>query len=191
MRLYALPDLGSMKVGELRKELESFGISTKSFFEKSELVEALLMARAKGKQPVDSATSEPNGASTTSDGSSAGVNGSSSSSGSSSGGGGASRAERLKQEMEKAKAMKVGALKKELQSLGVSTKSFFEKSEFVKAYAEAVVDGVTQKQGARGRGAGAQEEASDPTYRDVVMKKMDARDPTMLQGTVIDVTAGR
>lgn len=38
--------------------------------------------------------------------------------------------------------MKVQELKSELESLGVSTKSFFEKSEFVRALAEARVDGV-------------------------------------------------
>ena len=47
--------------------------------------------------------------------------------------------------MEKLKGMKAGEMKKELEALGVSTKSFFEKSEFQKALAEARVDGVTAK----------------------------------------------
>ena len=34
----SLPDISGMKAGEMRKELESYGISTKSFFEKKEFV---------------------------------------------------------------------------------------------------------------------------------------------------------
>lgn len=41
--------------------------------------------------------------------------------------------------------MASGELKKELQERGISTKSFFEKSEFVKALAEARVDGIDKK----------------------------------------------
>jgi len=180
----------------MRKELESYGISTKSFFEKSEFATALKKARTQGKQPKKTAsttsTAEPNGAKANGKSSSSTSSSSSGSSSSSSGSGSskskASRAEQLEQEMTKAKAMKVGDLKKELQARGVSTKSFFEKTEFVKAYAQAVVDGVTTKKGA---GSAAAQEDFDPSYRDVSMMKMDARDPRMLQGTVIDVTAKR
>jgi hypothetical protein len=185
-----------MKAGDMRKELESYGISTKSFFEKSEFATALKKARTQGKQPKKTAsttsTAEPNGAKANGKSSSSTSSSSSGSSSSSSGSGSskskASRAEQLEQEMTKAKAMKVGDLKKELQARGVSTKSFFEKTEFVKAYAQAVVDGVTTKKGA---GSAAAQEDFDPSYRDVSMMKMDARDPRMLQGTVIDVTAKR
>ena len=79
--------------------------------------------------------------------------------------------------------MKVGELKKELKARGVSTKSFFEKSEFVRAYAEAVVDGKQAK-----GGAVEDDEPFDPSYRDVVMQKLNGRDPRMLQGTIIDVS---
>lgn len=41
--------------------------------------------------------------------------------------------------------MKAGELKKELEDMGISTKSFFEKAEFIKALAVARVDGVTKK----------------------------------------------
>jgi len=171
-----------MRTGDIRKELESYGISTKSFLEKKEMVAALEKARAEGKTPINGGGSSAHAS---------GVNGdtrdtSSKSSSSGSSSSTASRADRIKEEMAKAKSMKVGELKKELQARGVSTKSFFEKSEFVKAYAEAVVDGVSKS------GAAADDEPWDPEYREVVMQKMDRTDHSrMLHGTVIDVTAKR
>lgn len=41
--------------------------------------------------------------------------------------------------------MKAGELKKELEDMGISTKSLFEKAEFIKALATARVDGVAKK----------------------------------------------
>ena len=122
-----LDEIKAMRAGEIKKELESMGVSTKSFFEKTELVEALREARASGKVPVkesvvETASSEENGVDD-----------------------GIPREEKIAKEMEVCKAMKAGELKAELESLGISTKSFFEKSEFVKALAEARVDGVKQK----------------------------------------------
>ena len=170
-----LPDIENMKAGEMRHELESYGISTRSFLEKSELREAVEKARAEGKQPkkqtTTTTTRESSSSSKDADASTTGKVDS------------ASREERIHSEMEKAKSMKVGDLKKELKALGVSTKSFFEKSEFVRAYAEAIVDGKQK------RNAQQQEEVRDPSYRDVIMQKMNARDPRLLQGTIIDVTA--
>lgn len=175
-KLYAeLPDIASMRVGEIRKELDSYGISTTSFLEKKEMVSALEKARAEGKTPVNGA-----GSSTSASGSGGNSTGGPSSSSSS-----GRRSERMKKEMENANSMKVGDLKKELQARGISTGSFFEKSEFVKAYAEAVVDGISKKGGA------ASGEPLDPEYRDVVMQKMVRGDPRLLQGTVIDVMASR
>lgn len=52
------------------------------------------------------------------------------------------RKERLEKEVAKCQEMKVGDLKKELESYGISTKIYFEKSEFVFAVAEARVDGL-------------------------------------------------
>jgi hypothetical protein len=95
--------------------------------------------------------------------------------------------------------MKVGELKKALQDLGISTKAMLEKTEFVTAYAEAVVDGVVGKDkqttssssssSAKPPPTAAKEEPYDPAYRTVVMQKLERGDPRMLQGTVIDVTA--
>ena len=191
MRLYAesLQDVESMKAGEMRKELESYGISCKSFFEKSEVADALQKARAEGKTPINGAG--VNGASAASSGSSE----TSSSNGGDSSEGGASREEKIKVEMEKCKSMQVGDLKKELQLFGVSTKSFFEKTEFVKALAEARVDGV-KKRGGAGQGFGRgqpkeQDEPYDPSYRDVVMQKMSGDPRAMMRGPLIDVQLGR
>lgn len=161
-----------MRGSEIRKELESYGISTKSFLEKSEMVEALKKARAEGKTPVEKKSADTETEPT---------------SNSSSRDGGKSRDDKLASEMEKCKKMKVGELKKELTDRGVSTKSFFEKSEFVKALAEARVDGVKQT-ARRGRAQQRDEELFDPSYRDVVMQKFRA-DP--LLGRVIDIRLGQ
>jgi hypothetical protein len=181
-RLFALPDMATMKAGEMRTELESYGISTKSFLEKRDFVKALEEARAAGKEPKKQPETKVNGEQKQAKKEPANGKKESSS-------GGASRAERIKQEMEKAKGMKVGDLKKELEGRGVSTKSFFEKTEFVKAYAEAIVDG---KAGSKGSSTSSPEEEYDSSYRDVSMRKMDTQDPRLLQGSkVIDVKASR
>lgn len=166
-RLYAeLPSIDKMKASEMRKELESYGISTKSLFEKSEFVAGLKKARAEGKTPIDNGSKSspppPKAGDTTS---SESVNGDASDAS------GPSRDERYKEAFEKAKTMKVGELKKELTDRGISTKSFFEKSEFVKAYAEAIADNKSGGGGGGGRRA-RPEEPRDPSYRDVVMQKM-------------------
>jgi uncharacterized protein with GYD domain len=164
----ALPDTKVMKAAELRKELQSYGISTKSFFEKGELVDAVNKARVEGKKQIK------NGKEAEAASGSASSNSEASSSSK-------PRSERLAEEMEKCKSMKVGELKKELESFGISTKSFFEKSEFVKALAEARVDGV-----AKGKG---QEEPFDPTYRDVVIQKMSPNQlGAFVGGGFIDTT---
>jgi len=124
-----LPEVTSMRVGELKKELESYGINTKAFLEKKELVEAVSEARAEGKTPR--APTPNNSSSTYSKAESSSTNSNN-----------IPREELLVKEMENCKAMKASELKAELKSYGVSTTSFFEKSEFVKACAEARVDGA-------------------------------------------------
>jgi len=175
---FDLPDLQSMKVKEMRNELESYGISTKSFLEKKELLEALQQARAEGKQNISSKT----GSST----SRTGTDGKTSSDQSqNTQQASTSRQERYQQAFEKAKSMKTGELKQELQSMGMDCKSFFEKSEFVQAYANAVADGVQKK----GSSQQQQQQAYDSSYRDVVIQKMQARDKQIFGSTVIDVPA--
>lgn len=172
-----LPDIKSMKATEMRKELESYGVPTKSLFEKSEFVEALKKARTEGKKSKEPKAKEPKAASSSSTGSSGGSSSSTSSS---------SREERYNEALLTAKTMKVGELKKDLQARGISTSSFFEKSEFVKAYAEAVADNKT---GSGAGGSRRQEEPMDPSYRDVIMIKVDRRQLAGL--SVIDVTLAR
>jgi len=170
-----LPEVGDMKVGDMREELESYGISTKSLLEKKEFVAAIEKARAEGKKPVNKKkeekkadpkkAEEPKTGSTTR----------------------ASREERLKEEMEKAREMKVLELREKLKQMGISTKSFFEKTDFVRAYAEAVVDGVKKKSGGS-TSQPQQEEDYDPSYRDVAMQKFDGMSKQLLlQGTLIDI----
>ena len=122
-----------MRASEIKKELESYGIATKSFLEKSELVAALEQARADGLTPKEDETTSTDDTSSSSTESPTTTSSTASS---------ASRDERFKEELEKCKAMKASELKQELQALGVSTKSFLEKSEFVQALAQARVDGV-------------------------------------------------
>jgi hypothetical protein len=129
-----------MRAGAIKKELESYGISTRTFLEKKELVEALNKARADGLKPkaTSSSTSSSSSPSSSSSNSSTPKTEAAPEAADDS----RPREERLAEEMEKCKTMKNGELKKELESRGISTKSFFEKSEFIKALANAIVDGV-------------------------------------------------
>lgn len=163
-----LPNVSNMRLSDIRQELESYGIPTKTFLEKNEMVQALETARAEGKTPKkkESTTAKSKNDTTTS------VDEETSSSKE------ANRGTRIAKEMEKAKTMKVGELKKALQDMKISTKSMFEKTEFVRAYAEAIVDGVKST---------SSKQSYDPEYRDVVIQKMSRGDPRMLQGVVIDV----
>jgi len=102
------------------------------------------------------------------------------------------RAMRIKQEMDKCSKLKVGELKKELESAGVSTKSYFEKSEFVKAVAELRVDGPPSggSSGSRSRSSGrVEEEPRDPSYRDVTVTKFAGNIKAMLGAGYIDTKA--
>jgi hypothetical protein len=173
-------NIAEMKVQDIRAELESYGISTKSFFEKREFVEALEKARSEGKVPIssdrtsstkDSTVKEETRTATGTNNDQTKFN--------------------YEEEMQKASTMKVSDLKKELQSMGVSTNTFFEKTEFVKAYVEALQSG--KQKGTSSSSQSNQQRSStsnekfDPTFRDVVMQKMEKRDPRLVQGTIIDV----
>lgn len=132
-------EIKSMRVGEIKQELESYGISTRTFLEKSELVGALITARKEGKTPITSSSSTVSSASTESTATTSTTTTTTAPKNPE------ERKQRIQEEMDKCNTMKVGELKSELESLGVSTKSFFEKTEFVRALAEARVDGVTVK----------------------------------------------
>lgn len=158
-----LQEAESMRIGELKKELESYGISTKTFLEKSELVDAVKKARDDGLEPkktttttTTTTTAEPKTTTT-----------SASSSSSSSTADKRPREERLKEEMEKCQTMKNAELKKELTERGISTTSFFEKSEFVKALAEARVDGVTKKAASSSSGGRSSAKVDEEGYVEI------------------------
>jgi uncharacterized protein with GYD domain len=177
-------EISAMRAKAIREELESYGISTKSFFEKSELVDALVKARIEGKTPITDGGGGVNGDTSVSPSSSSSSSSSSTSTG--------NRQERIKEEMEKCKKMKVGDLKKELESYGMSTKSYFEKTEFVRAVAEARVDGPKEStaSGSSGTGSasssgGVREEPMDPSFRDVTVTKFNKQN--LLGGKAIDV----
>lgn len=142
-------EIKSMRAGAIKQELESYGISTRAFLEKSELVDALVQARKEGKTPV--ATSSTSDASTTT--ASAAETTATTTTMSPE-----ERQEKLSKELEACKAMKVMDLKAELESYGISTASFFEKSEFVKAVAEIRVDGVPKTKKKKRRTADDDEE---------------------------------
>lgn len=199
-QLFALPKIQDMRVKEMRAELDSYGISTRTFLEKKEFLDALEKARA--------ANGASNGASTKSakkapdshhgnkDAQAHNNNNKSSHEKSHShsnqagrsqqkandtqkGKASTTRAQRLQAAAEKAKSMRVSELKQKLKQMGISTKSFFEKTEFVRAYAEAVVDGI---------GSDAQQQGFDPEYRDVVMQKIDPKTQSfLLGGSIIDI----
>ena len=176
--------VSAMKAKEIRSELESYGISTKSFFEKSELVDALVKARKEGEKPIESkgdrdaptaATSDTNTKTTTKKDT-------------------ANRDKRIKKEMEKCQKLKVGELKKELESAGISTKSYFEKSEFVRAVAELRVDGPPENKSGdsstrstSSAGSNVKDEPRDKSYRDVVVTKFEGNMKAMLGAGYIDV----
>eukprot|EP00585_Thalassiosira_rotula_P000004 CAMPEP_0196160424 /NCGR_PEP_ID=MMETSP0910-20130528/46822_1 /TAXON_ID=49265 /ORGANISM="Thalassiosira rotula, Strain GSO102" /LENGTH=273 /DNA_ID=CAMNT_0041425357 /DNA_START=31 /DNA_END=849 /DNA_ORIENTATION=+ len=154
-------EISSMRVAAIKQELESYGISTRTFLEKGELVVALVQARKEGKTPVSTASSASSSSSSSS--SSASNNSESSSTSttttttttttSTTTATTEDRNQRLQTELENCKSLKVSELKSELESYGVSTNTFFEKSEFVKALAEARVDGVKKSKKKKRRAA--------------------------------------
>ena len=129
-----LEDIDDMTAGEIRQELQSYGIDTQAYFEKSELVAALRMARYERQtfgSVDDTAPETSNDSPSTSTPT--------------------SREEDIQRRMEQYKSLSVSELKSRLEGLGVSTKAFFEKSDFVRALAE--------------------EDAYDPDVRDVSATK--------------------
>jgi len=180
-----LPKIDSMRLREMKDELEGYGISTRAFLEKSELVEALQKARNDGLKPKQKKNKETTATTTTttttagsSSSKSTGATASSTSSGSTTASSDTrSRDERLKEEMAKCQEMKASDLRKELKERGVSTASFFEKSEFVKALAEARVDGVS-KSSVSGGGTDSEGYAE---YTDVEVLTDDSAGPRKKQ----------
>lgn len=119
-------NIAEMRVGELKQELEeTYGVSTRSFLEKSELVAALQQARERGVQRTASSASSTR-SSTASTASSTPQ---------------PSREERLVQEMIRCQDMSVRDLKEALNDMGINTAALLEKKDLIQAYAAAIVDG--------------------------------------------------
>ena len=136
-----LEDIDGMTASQIRQELQSYGVDTRAYFEKSELVAALRMARYE-RQTFGSADNNNDVSTETGGGTSSDTSSSSPP---------ASREEDIQRRMEQYKSLSVSELKSRLEGLGVSTKAFFEKSDFVRALVE--------------------EDAYDPDVRDVTATK--------------------
>jgi hypothetical protein len=153
-------EISSMRVSAIKQELESYGISTKTFLEKSELVTALVRARKEGKTPIVNVapTSSTNDASS----STSSTSQTSTSTPPPTSYSAEERKECIQSEMSILQSLKVSELKSELENVyGISTKSFFEKSEFVRALAEARVDGVKKSTSSKSKTKKRRSSASD------------------------------
>jgi len=150
-------EISSMRVSAIKQELESYGISTKTFLEKSELVIALVKARKEGKTPM------VNGATTsTSNDASSSTSQASTSTPPPASYSAEERKERIQSEMSNLQSLKVSELKSELENVyGISTKSYFEKSEFVRVLAEARVDGVKKSTSSKSKTKKRRSSSSD------------------------------
>mmetsp|Transcript_15768 Transcript_15768/g.36313 ORF Transcript_15768/g.36313 Transcript_15768/m.36313 type:complete len:305 (-) Transcript_15768:128-1042(-) len=239
-------NLSEMKASEMKKELESYGISTKSMFDRKDFEKALAKARldrpgksqetteeegkttssqfsgAESEVNSEESTKEENKKSrrekwskkwknVTSDpkeewdprAASSSDNASSTEAPKNEGAGTRStdppssppteetatksREERYEAALEEGRAMKLSSLKKELKDRGISTTSFFEKADLIKAYANAVADGVEVKGSQRKRSSDA-DESYDPSYRDVTTSVFDPSALLAGKEIIIDIT---
>ncbi|KAG7367934.1 SAP domain containing protein [Nitzschia inconspicua] len=208
-----LPDLSEMKASEMKKELESYGISTKSLFDKNEFEKALREERAnqmntdvesikdrinrgseaassfsqseKKKQRENSQTDHASSPNQWKTTAQSSPPKDSSDS-------------KYHNAFQEGISMKLSELKQELKDRGISTSAFFEKVEMAKAYAQAVADNVFKKEKNKVKDATSsrtsegrnsyRKETFDPSYRDVQVKPFNAG-LTILPGeTVIDIT---
>jgi hypothetical protein len=112
------------------------------------------------------------------------------------------RQELFDRAMDMAKKMKVPDLKQELKDRGVEIKAFFDKSDFVKAFADAIADNLP-KRTKQPSGSGTtndgnnksgsktyqrrREEVYDASYRDVSMKVLPPGTAVVEPG-VVDIT---
>jgi len=242
--------LPNMKASEMKKELESFGISTKSMFDRKEFEKALIEARLDDlkKRRKSKLTNEKDKKETTSVDSSEtdttsmwgktkkkkeknddfrekmsstwknvastaknvlethkkkSSDNSSSKEKSTSSKKKSARQRRFELAMEEGRAMKLSDLKNELTDRGISITSFFEKSDLIDAYANAIAENVKKleyetkndKKSSRGKKKNTKKKSSnyrnnenfDPSYKDVVMHAFDPS--SILPGDVIiDIT---
>ena len=222
-------EINAMRLADIKKELDSYGVDSKAFFEKKELVEALVKARQEEwihnefdttSPPFDTSITSASSANTDY-GSSFDRNMWDASAPSSTyedtskasskkkkgwfqsfkdnvtdqfdkGVENIGRKAKVDLEMAKLKDVKTSELKKELESYGIDTRSCFEKSAFVKAVAEARVDGVkktsrTSSSKYSRSSTQTEEEKWNPSYKNVYCRKCDAS--TIDPSGVIDIRA--
>lgn len=202
-------EINAMYVKDIRHELESYGIDCTSIFEKKELVEELVRARRENwiqsefdvdgsfksdfAKKVDKSDFN-NVESTSSDCDSVNLEENDKSwfqQGLEDMAGKFSKSlkdeihnKRIKLEMTRLEDTSVKELKQELESYGISTRSYFEKREFIRALAEARVDGTKKKSTFSSR-SGSAKSVWDPMYRDVTVTRFDAS--VMDPSGIIDV----
>lgn len=212
-------EINAMRLADIKKELDSYGVDSNAFFEKKELVEALVKARQEEWIHNEFETTSPP-FDTTNDytGSSFDRSMWEASAPSSStyedtskrkkkgwfqsfkdnvtdqfdkGVENIGRKARIDLEMAKLKDVKTKDLKKELESYGINTRSFFEKKQMIKVVAEARVDGVkkTSRTSSKYSRSSTQteEEKWDESYKNVYCRKFDAS--TIDPSGVIDIRA--
>ena len=116
---------------------------------------------------------------------------SSSSSSSSSSTSSNNRQQRYDLALEEGAAMKLSSLKSELKNRGISTASFFEKSDLINAYANAIADSInSNKRSTKSTNTNrsSNNNSFDPSYRTVSCISFDPS--SFLSGEVIiDITA--
>jgi predicted HTH domain antitoxin len=197
-----LPDLSEMKAGEMKKELESYGVSTKSLFDKTEFEKALREERLHQElQEAETIRDRINVGAETSSSKTSDF-----------------RKNRkmwsktapespiedpqerdYEHALQKGIAMKLSELKQELKDRGISTSAFFEKVDLAKAYAQAIADNVLKKKhtctkeeeehrGSRVHPNARREDAFDPSFRDVIVQPFNAALTLNPGETVIDIT---
>ena len=230
--------LSEMKASDMKRELQSYGVSTKSMFDKEEFEKALKDARLSGfkeKRKARAATTtttneeeedDDKEVSTSSNSSGKDSNKSKTrekwssrwkdmastakevldsnskkfsdyasskdkSSSSSSSTSSNNRQQRYDLALEEGAAMKLSSLKSELKNRGISTASFFEKSDLISAYANAVADSInSNKRSTKSTNTNrsSNNNSFDPSYRTVSCISFDPS--SFLSGEVIiDITA--
>jgi hypothetical protein len=136
-----LPDVSTMKTRDMKKELEKYGMSTRSLFDRSDFEYALLEARK-----IESAKAKAEASSTTTASDKDNVVGEKEPTDpSTSHSHNTTWQERYDTALKAAAIMKLSKLKEELKIRGVSTKGLFDKDEFVKAYGTAIADNIPIK----------------------------------------------
>ena len=233
--------LSEMKALDMKRELQSYGVSTKSMFDKEEFEKALKDARLSGfkeKRKARAATTtttneeeeDDKEVSTSSNSSGKDSNrsktrekwssrwkdmastakevldsnskkfsdyasskdkSSSSSSSSSSSTSSNNRQQRYDLALEEGAAMKLSSLKSELKNRGISTASFFEKSDLINAYADAVADSInSNKRSTKSTNTNrsSNNNSFDPSYRTVSCISFDPSS-FLPSEVIIDITA--